>query len=46
MVRDTRTGEEAPANLAFVQETVAALNQAAGYAVYDHLPLREWWQGR
>ena len=46
VVRDSRTGEEVPANLAFVQETVDALNQAAGYAVYEHVPLREWWQGR
>jgi len=46
IVRDTRTGEERPADLAFVQETVDGLNQAAGYAVYEYVPMREWWQGR
>ncbi len=46
IVRDARTGEEMPANLAFVQETVDGLNQAAGSAVYEYVPLREWWQGR
>ena len=46
IVRDTRTGEEMPASLAFVHETVDGLNQAAGSAVYEYVPLREWWQGR
>lgn len=46
IVRDTRTGAEMPANLAFVQETVDGLNQAAGGEVYQYVPLREWWQGQ
>ncbi len=43
IVRDTRTGEEMPANLAFVQETVDGLNQAEGSAVYEYVPWRESW---
>lgn len=35
IVRDTRTGAEMPASLAFVQETVDGLNQAAGGEVYQ-----------
>ncbi len=45
IVRDTRTGAEMPANLAFVHEAVDGLNQAAGGEMYQYLPLREWWQG-
>lgn len=45
IVRDTRTGAEMPADLAFVQETVDGLNQAAGGEVYQYVPLRDWWQG-
>ena len=46
VVRDVRTGDEVAADLSFVQETVDALNQSAGYAAYEHVPLRDWWQTR
>jgi len=42
IVRDITTGEEMPANLAFVHETVDGLNQAAGTVAYEYVPLREW----
>lgn len=46
IVRDPRTGEERPFDLAFVHETVDGLNRLEGAAVYEYVPMREWWQGR
>jgi hypothetical protein len=45
VVRDVVTGEEGTANVGWINETVNALNEAAGYPRYEHVPLREWWQG-
>jgi hypothetical protein len=43
---DLRTGEEGTTATGWVNETIDALNQAAGYERLEYVPLRDWWQGR
>ncbi|MFQ5708941.1 MAG: hypothetical protein ACE5HO_15900 [bacterium] len=40
IVRDTRTGEQAHTDIGWVDQTVQALNERAGYQRFEQIPLR------
>ena len=43
IIRDTETGDEGSAALGWIDQTIGAMNQGAGYDRFEYVPLDEWW---